>query len=169
MNSGGSHRPYRLVKHLKNLGINPIVVTPEVDDMPIDKSLYSGIEDIHIVRTAIKKPTSVEKLLSKQYINILESESRRWKKYLYQAVKDLVLKYHFKAMYVTAPPFSIADLGVEISKSFKLPLILDMRDSWSYWNITPFASYLALSINFKKRKTVVHTCSCHYCYSQTIS
>jgi hypothetical protein len=156
-NSGGSHRPYRFVKHMKKLGVNPVVVTPEVDGAQIDQSLFEGMEDIRVVRTPIQQPTLIDRFLSKQYINVLDPEARRWEKYMYRAVEKLVSEYDFKAMYVTAPPFSVADLGVKISKAFDLPLIVDMRDSWSYWNITPFASYFHYQMILRKeRKWFAH-------------
>ena len=142
LNSGGSHRPFKFVKYLKEYGLNPVVVTPEVPAHIQDTSMINELQDVTVIRTHMENSVRFEKLLSKNYINILDTEAKKWKKHLFPVLESLVQKYNFQAMYVTAPPFSIANLGVEVSKKFQLPLILDMRDHWSYWNITPFTSYL---------------------------
>ena len=152
LNSGGSHRPYRFAKHLQQFGINPIIVTPKVSDERQDNSLLEELNNIKIIRTPIEKSIKFENILSKNYINILDIESKKWKKYLYPILEKLIKEINFDAMYVTAPPFSIANLGVKISKKFNLPLILDMRDHWSHWNITPFTSYLHYQLILQKER-----------------
>lgn len=142
LNSGGSHRPYRFSKYLQEFGINPVIVTPKVEKDNSDDSLLKELNNIKIIRTPIDKSIKFEKILSKNYINIMDSESKKWKKHLYPILEELIKEIDFKAIYITVPPFSVADLGVEVSKKFNIPLILDMRDHWSHWNITPFTSYL---------------------------
>ncbi len=150
LNSGGSHRPFRFSKYLQQFGINPVIITPEVSDEKYDNSLLEELNDIKIIRTPIGKSIKFEKILSKNYFNILNPEAKRWTQYLYPILEKLVKEIDFKAMYVTAPPFSIADLGVEVSKKFNIPLILDMRDHWSHWNITPFTSYMHYRLILRK-------------------
>jgi hypothetical protein len=152
LNSGGSHRPYRFTKYLKEFGINPIVVTPEVSNNQLDNSLLEELDDIKIIRTSVDKSVRFENIFSKSYINILDVEAKKWQKYLYQVLEKLTKEINFQAIYVTAPPFSIANLGVEVSKRFNLPLILDMRDHWSHWNITPFTSYLHYRLILQKER-----------------
>ena len=152
LNSGGSHRPYRFAKYLQQFGINPIIVTPEVADIKQDNSLLKELDNIKIIRTSIDKSVKLENLLSKNYINILDIESKKWKKHLLSVLERLTKEVNFQAMYVTAPPFSIADLGVLISKKYNIPLILDMRDHWSHWNITPFTSYLHYRLILKRER-----------------
>ena len=151
LNSGGSHRPYRFAKYLQQFGINPVIVTPEVEEDKFDNTLLSELDnDIKIIRTRVSKSTKMDQILSKNYFNILNPEARKWKKYLYPILEKLIKEVDFQAMYVTAPPFSIADLGAEVSKKFNIPLILDMRDHWSHWNITPFTSYLHYRLILRK-------------------
>ena len=151
LNSGGSHRPYRFAKHLQQFGINPIIVTPEVEKNSSDDTLLDELDNsIQIIKTPTDKSIKFENIFSKNYINIMDSESKKWKKHLYPILEKLVKELDFQAMYVTAPPFSIADLGVEISKQFHIPLVLDMRDHWSHWNITPFTSYLHYRLILQK-------------------
>lgn len=143
LNSGGSHRPFRFAKYLPQFGINPVIVTTEVENDKLDNSLLKELDsNIKVIRTPQEKPSKYDAFLSKNYINILDTDAKRWKTYLYPAIEQLVKEIKFDALYVTAPPFSVANLGVEISKKYNLPLILDMRDHWSHWNITPFTSYL---------------------------
>lgn len=150
LNSGGSHRPYRFAKYLMKFGINPVIVTPKIEKEEYDSSLLDELDDIEIIRTPIDKSIKFENILSKNYFNILDSESKKWKKHLFPILEKLTKEINFQAMYVTAPPFSIANLGVEVSKKFNIPLVLDMRDHWSHWNITPFTSYLHYRFILKK-------------------
>lgn len=150
LNSGGSHRPYRFSKYLQEFKINPVIVTPEVEKNNSDNSFLNELNNIKIIRTPIEKSVKFEKIFSKNYINIIDSESKKWKKYLYPILEKLVKEIEFQAIYVTAPPFSITNLGVEVSKKFNIPLVLDMRDHWSYWNITPFTSYLHYKLILRK-------------------
>jgi len=165
LNSGGSHRPYRFAKYLQEFGINPIIVTPEILDAKYDNSLMAELNNIEIIRTPVDNSIKFEKILSKNYFNILDSESKKWKKHLYPILKKLVKKIDFQIMYVTAPPFSIATLGVEVSKEFDIPLILDMRDHWSHWNITPFSSYL----HYKSILKIENSCFIHSSAVLTVS
>ena len=151
LNSGGSHRPYRFAKHLQQFGINPVIVTPKVEDKYSDNSLLHELDsNIQIIRTDVEKSVRFENILSKSYINILDRESKKWEKHLFPILEKLLKEIDFQAMYVTAPPFSMADLGVKVSKKFNLPLVLDMRDHWSHWNITPFTSYLHYRLILRK-------------------
>ena len=110
--------------------------------LPSERIKIVQSDDIKIIRTPIDKSIRFEELLSKSYFNIMDSASKKWSKHLYPVLEELVDEIDFQAMYVTAPPFSIANLGVKVSKRFNIPLVLDMRDHWSHWNITPFTSYL---------------------------
>src|SRR5690606_22925186 len=69
-----------------------------------------------------------------------------------------------QAIVVTAPPFSILPLAVTTSKKHNIPLIIDMRDHWTLWVMTPYGSYYnyiasKLSENkvFKHAKTIIAT------------
>ena len=79
LNSGGSHRPYRFAKHLQQFGINPVIVTPEVEKSNSDDSLLKELNNIKIVRTPVDKSVKFENILSKNYINIMDSASKKWK------------------------------------------------------------------------------------------
>lgn len=153
INSGGSHRPYRFVKHLtKYYNVNPVVVTTKVDITEYDHESFYEDDSITIIRTDIDKPKALDNFKAKQYLTILDPIASRWEKHLFKTIKKINKEYNFKAMYVTAPPFSVANLGVKISKYFDIPLILDMRDSYSYWNITPFTSKIHYKLVLKREK-----------------
>jgi hypothetical protein len=147
LNSGGSHRPYKFAKNLSQFGIEPIVITPKItahQDKNIDKSLMSELEncDFKIIHTEIAPPQKSDKISETYYFNILDIAAKKWKKHLFTAIEEVLKTTKIDALYVTAPPFSMAALGAKLSKYFKLPLILDMRDAWSNWCVTPFVSYL---------------------------
>ena len=56
LNSGGSHRPYRFLKFLGQYGINPVVVTPEVEESTSDRRLLEALDkNIKIIRTPLER------------------------------------------------------------------------------------------------------------------
>ena len=154
LNEGGSNRPLNFVNNLRVNGINPIVITPEIDNNEnIDYTLLEQLDkNIEVIRVPKENDIFLEKFFSKNYINIQDTVSKKWEKHLLPVLERLTKEVDFQAMYVTAPPFSMANLGVEISKKFNLPLILDMRDHWSHWNITPFTSYLHYQLILRKER-----------------
>jgi len=142
LNEGGSNRPLHFVNHLLENDVVPTVITQEVtNDDNVDYTLLEKLDkNIEVIRVKKKNSIFMEKLLEKNYINILDSESKKWKEELFSRLEKLMITKDIQAIYVTAPPFSIVDLGVDISKKYNIPLVVDMRDHWSHWNITPFTS-----------------------------
>ena len=54
---------------------------------------------------------------------------------------------------ITAPPFNLLKLAVKVSKKYNSPLIVDMRDPWTLWNLTPYSNYFNyLSVKRRERK-----------------
>lgn len=145
LNVGGSHRPARFANNLKAFGIEPIVLTLNTTDYPqnkIDAKLMEQQPNFDVVRTALGPPVRFEGLKNSYYINIVGTEAKRWKSSLNEAVDKLVKEHKIEAIYITAPPFSIVKLGLDIAQKHKLPSIVDLRDAWSQWCITPYASVL---------------------------
>ncbi len=145
LNTGGSHRPFKFAKNLSNFGIQPYIITPKAElhtSSSLDDSLLSGLKSkLNIIRTDIEGEKRSDRWSDTYYFNIVDLHAARWKRYLFKAIEELLETVKIDACLITAPPFSMAKLGIEIKKKFQLPYILDMRDAWSHWLITPYASY----------------------------
>ena len=157
LNSGGSHRPYKFVKYLSEFGINPIVITPRLDTnskLNIDNSIVID-PSIKVIYTELNPPKKSDAFLEKNYFNIVDLSASKWGKHLDKAIQELLKTTKIDVLYVTAPPFSIAELGNKLSKKYNLPLILDLRDAWSHWVVTPYVSYLHYQLTkIKERKAL---------------
>lgn len=159
LNSGGSHRPFKFVKWLGAFDVKPIVITPEVAahrGRNLDEGMLDQLDDsVRIIRTPIQPAGRLDKLYESYYFNVLDRSAHRWKAHLFEAIEKVLKEESIDAMYVTAPPFSMAHLGKALKKRFQLPLLLDMRDAWSHWTITPYVSYLHYKQTLKKERTAL--------------
>ncbi|MCH7658920.1 MAG: hypothetical protein IIB05_11465 [Bacteroidetes bacterium] len=54
----------------------------------------------------------------------------------------------------TLPPFSSGKFAVQISKRFDLPLLIDMRDGWAKWCISPYGSRIHYYLTYLEEKEI---------------
>jgi len=158
----GAFRSIYFAKYLNDFGINPIVITlsPENNHIPLGSKLNKELldiipSDINIYRCLYEQnklftDTFIGKL--KFYFKINDRAGKRWKKDLFAQLPDIVKEYNPTAVYVSSPPFSAGSIARNISKEFNLPLLLDMRDAWSHWCVSPFATYLHFYFTFLSEK-----------------
>lgn len=154
LNRGGTQRPLKFVKYLKESGINPIVLTlhPEsyplvYDQFHLDEETFleiNEVADIHLVKSdnIIKKYQGKLNGFLSIYFSLVQKEAEGWRPYLLPVIERIMAEKNIQAIYATAPPFSIAPLAAELAKRYHLPLILDLRDAWSQWIMQPYGSYL---------------------------
>lgn len=158
-NSGGSHRPFRIAQFLKNQNYNPIVLSSLDASLreKEDTSLKKLLDDSHLdVRYLPIKPEDIFSKVSKSYyINIVDDVYRRWKLSLLKEIKSILSQQKIDAFYVTAPPFSIGNLVKDLKKITNTPVLLDMRDAWSQWNVFPYPSKLHYRLTLKKERRVL--------------
>jgi hypothetical protein len=152
LNLGGVFRPLRFVNGLNQNRIRPIVVTIADDEHlrkvqnRFDYALVDKLDkDVKVYRIPLddisKYYNNRISRFKNTYFNISDNYAKAWRKNLFQQLPGIIEKHRPKAVFVTCPPFSAAGLGVEISKRFGLPLILDMRDAWAKLSMGPLGSY----------------------------
>ncbi|MCO5242065.1 MAG: glycosyltransferase [Chitinophagaceae bacterium] len=153
-NSGGTQRPLKFAKYLRDWGVNPVVLTLPEESYPLvykkyhvdRKTLDELPNEIEIIRIPSKSLLHRYKSQFKNflsiYFRILGPEAKAWKGNLFERLPEIIEKHKPAALFVTAPPFSIISLAISVSEKYNLPLILDMRDAWSQWCIHPYGSYL---------------------------
>lgn len=161
LNIGGSARPAKFAKHLKDNGVNPVMVTLHSADYykvyPKAKSDSNILKHFDGNLQIIEVPS--ENLLNRSmnklqnfieiYFNIYRgNEKKYWEANYHKTVDTYLQNNKVSAIVVTAPPFSILPLAVHTSKKHKLPLVVDMRDPWTMWNMAPYSNY----INFVRSK-----------------
>lgn len=140
------------VKYLSANAVNPIVITPKEEDLPLifhhgrtDNSLMQEIpEGTVIERVHCGKPEATGNKLVRWwriYSSVIENFKKYWEGPLREALPGIIKKYQPVAVYVSIPPFAMAPLWVNLLKDYPLPLIIDFRDAWSQWALAPNGSY----------------------------
>ncbi|MBK9077237.1 MAG: glycosyltransferase [Flavobacteriales bacterium] len=161
LNSGGSHRPYRIASHLLRSGIRPIVVTPEASghgEGNIDPSLGGDSDErMTVVRTPLDPKGPTYDLHATYYLHIVDPAARRWMHHLRPTIERIHREHRLDAILLTAPPFSLARPCARIAKDLGLPFILDLRDGWSHWIVTPYASYLHYRLTLREERLALES------------
>ncbi len=157
LNTGGVHRILRFARTLPEHGITSTVVTVEPGSYDQESIIDNKIldeEPFEIIRTSLKPLTPIQSFTNNYYLKIVDTIAIRWKKKLIPELDELTRKKRYTAFFVTAPPFSIARLTLTLKNRYGIPVILDLRDAWSNWNIAPFASYF----HFKMLRKLERKC-----------
>ncbi len=155
LNIGGIFRPLKFAKYLPDFGIRPHIYTldpqhysrifnkPNQDNSMLEdlKGKEVVIKHIPIQALAELDKSKFRKFLRIYFSIYRGSEYKLWRKNLLSQIYNDAKSTKFKALVVTAPPFGMLALGFEIAKKLNIPLILDMRDAWAFWNSTPYGSY----------------------------
>lgn len=158
---GGTFRPRGFAEHLPENGIRPYIYTLSPEDYknvynPVntDRDLLNSLKDRDIlIRTVRCGPVwgfyeSKLKRFANIYFNLYRgNEYKKWGESLIKEVRRDAKRVDFKAVVVTAPPFGMLKLAKRIADELKLPLILDMRDAWTFWNLNGYGTYLHFLAN----------------------
>lgn len=171
INTTGNYRSLKFVKYLRDFNIDTTVVTLTVDSAlstfgnNLDEKLLDEVpKEVEIIRFPLK--TIPKFILSNKFLNYLriyfrvdDGISKRWLSNGLERKIDLLVKEKKPdIMYITLPPFSTYRIG-KLAKKYKLPLIVDMRDAWSNWCISPWQTRLHHYLAYKKEKEILTNAS----------
>ncbi len=163
---GGVYRTLGFVNKLKGSGIIPIVITLDNDsitnangDLSLDEKLLDNINEEAIVLRIGSKLNLKQQCSFFRTLDIIGYpngvENKYWESNVLAEINSIIFKYNPKILFCTAPPFSVIDLASKISKAFKIPLILDLRDAWSNWFTSPYFSFFHFFYKrYKERKHI---------------
>jgi len=149
--SGGVYRNVAFLKYLKEFGITPIVVTLSKKSIQTNYPGFVIKDDFGDTILAEHKVYEVDSTLKFNHGNSIFNfldyyfhpngrEAKYWKDNFFVTIDEVMKKHKPAYIFVTAPPFSIVSLAINASKKYKLPMILDLRDAWSNWVVTPYGS-----------------------------
>jgi hypothetical protein len=153
LNVGGAQRPLKFVKYLSDFGFEPVVFSLSPDsyssvyeDWNLDQATTSELPDqVEVIRVGsddiLKRNRGRISSFLSTWFSLLPMEGRGWQAQ-FESEFDKALKEVLPvAVLVTAPPFSVIPSALKMADKHNLPLVLDMRDAWSGWNMTPYGSY----------------------------
>ncbi|WMN07698.1 glycosyltransferase [Marivirga arenosa] len=141
-NVGGSQRPYYMAKSLVEAGIDVVVFTLNTNSYPNNKlNFHIDESSLKIVRTKIQ-PEKTSIFSKGHYLKLTDDVASRWIPHLITAINYQHQESSFDYLIITCPPFSLSARAQKLSEKTGIPYILDFRDAWSQWVMTPYPSYL---------------------------
>ena len=144
----GVQRIVKLIKYASRKNWRFTVISAEEHShfQPQDSSLLDELPpDLNIIRAAAALPAQKFSILNKTNLFKKSAYWKRWlgafvqipdsRKSWNSAVKKTIYrelaKNDYDCLLITAPPYSLTLLAVELQNELSIPVILDMRDPWS--------------------------------------
>jgi len=164
----GVQRSLNFVKHLRENGYDPIVLTVNESDIKNggclwDDSLLKQLpSDIEIVGTPSFEPIRLIKFLMKLrlyrfawffFYRFFWEWSARWPYKVYDTAEKIIKKNDIKLVYTSSSPFSSMILGKLLKERMGVKWIADLRDPFTdayAWNF-PSKLHWYLSRSFEKK------------------
>lgn len=161
-NTPGAFRTIYFTKYLADHGYRPVVLTvkPATGNKDFQKRHDPNLLDLLSKETIVHYlqledySYSKNKLVAKfqMYFKTEDRFTIFWKKTVEQFFPEAIKKYKPVLIYTTCPFNSLANFSVDLSKQYDLPLVLDMRDNWSQWVISPYSTFLHYFAALKREK-----------------
>jgi len=147
----GVQRPIKFVKYLREFGWEPVVLTVKNPSVPVvDESLLKDIpEGVKIYKARTFEPSyqtkkgytdskkgllsPVKSIVKKLVANLLLPDVQvLWWPALTMKLVSIIRYEKPDCLFVTAPPFSSFVPVVLIGRLFRVPVVVDFRDEWSF-------------------------------------
>lgn len=146
LNTGGTMRPVRMANYFAEQGIKTCVIAgdPSTYEGHIDSSLYDLVDSrVEVLRAKLGPPASPlwRRLVTSGYVGKADEIFGRWKGQALPLIREAIGRFKPDVLLMTVPPFSLSELAGQLGREFEIPLLVDFRDAWSQWVLTPYASY----------------------------
>ncbi len=154
-------RAVRFASRLRDHGIEPIVVTirpdqlSEMFNVPINNDLLRCLHQDTVIHQLKCVPEKNRKSRVGEFLRVWARRSDGFFSRLRASMEELLASGkvdNVDAIYVTLPPFGAGDLAIMAQDLLKKPLVVDMRDAWSQWGLTPFPTYFHYSATKNQEK-----------------
>jgi len=165
VNTTGNFRTLKFIKHLGKQGIQSIVVTfveeeaAKYFNAKLDESLLSDLPGDCIIyrihcddKTRFQHSRLGEFLMI--YFSIKDSLAKRWRPHLMPEIGDIMQRHQPQVIFTSLPPYSAGLLSVELSKKFKIPLVVDMRDLWALFGVGPLGSRIHYWLTLQEERKI---------------
>ncbi len=177
MGLSGVQRTLKYVKYLPQFGWQPTVLTvTPTGYFAQDYTLLEEINPLHIevVRVGSLDPNrlfrkkGVVRMPSERWRKVLTYLSDMffipdnkigWKRKALKAAEELITKNNIEIIFATAPPFTDFLIGMELSKKFNIPLVIDYRDPWHEYPFKYYPTPLHKWRNYVLEKRVLRAAS----------
>lgn len=176
MGLGGVQRTLKFAKFLPLYGWRPIVLTVgPTGYFAFDETLLREVEEsgIEVVRTgsidpnqlfknkgAVRQPREFFRRLL-QFLGdffFIPDTKIGWKRKAIKAASEILRSRKIDAIMATAPPQTDFLIGLALKKKFKVPLVLDYRDSWLEYPFKYFPTPIHRWLHRRLERKVVRGC-----------
>ena len=142
----GVQRSLNFVKHLREFGYDPIVLTVNEDDIrragyTRDESLLAAVpEGIQIIRTPSYEPVQAIRILMKLRIYrfawfffypLFWEWPARWAKKNFHTAEKIIRENNIRLVYTSSGPFSVLSLGKKLKERTGVKWVADLRDPFT--------------------------------------
>lgn len=141
-------RPVRMANHFQKMGLETRVIAgcPSTYDGRghLDPGLESLVSpQVEVLRVPLGPPPGGlwRRLILSGYTQHPDEIGLRWKTNLWPALVKELEEFQPDFVLITIPPFSLHSVAHAVSAR-GVPLVVDFRDAWSQWILTPYATYL---------------------------
>jgi len=160
LNSGGSRRPDRIAKSLAERGHEVCVWTADYEGTWLharcDKVEEKNTPRLTVEHLPLRDKNQRFKWYSSGYSFQPDGYYTLWSKALITRWNEMLASdLHPDVIFLTIPPFSMYRFAQRIRRESTIPLVVDFRDHWSLWVMTPFASRLHYQLmKLRERKLI---------------
>ncbi len=177
MGLSGVQRTAKFVKYLPQFGWQPTVLTVAPtgyyaqDQALLDEVTSAGaaVERVgSLDPNRLFRSKGVVRMPSERWRNTLSycsdilfipDNKRGWRRPAVRAASGLFEKTNFDVIFATAPPFTGFLAGMDLSKRFRKPLVVDYRDAWLDYPYKHYPTPLHRWRNYSLEKKVLHAAS----------
>ncbi len=146
--AAGVVRPLKFIKYFPEFGINPLVVTIGLKESTVLFGESNGshlLDDIpssaRVVRLQSRQPLRRRFDILRSLAGVPFGLHHCFYDSLRKHLRRIMQEHSPRAIYATLPPFDAAEIALNTRQITGLPIIVDMRDAWSQWSVSPFRTY----------------------------
>jgi glycosyltransferase involved in cell wall biosynthesis len=161
----GAFRSIKFVKYLRELGVEPVVVTIEPEEAsrcfgaPIIPKLLADLPqgtEVHHLKGPARR--GLESRVA-QGLRLLTTTSDgfhwRYRGALAKVTSRIREARKIDAVYASLPPFGAGRLAIDAARTLSVPLIIDMRDAWSEFGNGPFPTVAHYLMTVREERQVL--------------
>jgi glycosyltransferase involved in cell wall biosynthesis len=158
LNSGGSRRPQRIGRGLHQRGHDVVVWTADYAGTALAAKCdpISTEDAFPVIRIPLKKEDLRFRWHSKGYSFEPDGLWSLWKNGLFTQWQSLIQSPEKPdVILLTVPPFSAFRFAHWVKRDTAIPLVVDMRDHWSLWVMTPYASRIHFKVTQSRERALL--------------
>lgn len=162
LGGGGVQRSLRFVRHLREFGYEPIVVTGAATDggrwTPRDQTLASALpKELRVMRVPNQPPEASHLRRRARIWAGWHSRFDQW--WTNDASKLGLDAREIDLVYASLSPYSSAEAARRIAEALHKPWVADLRDPWALDEMTVYPSRLHRRLELRRMRDVLGTAS----------